>query len=181
MLRERADEPFSDDDLYERDDENAEALARIRAFFAVVWQVALHVGLPVMAVWAINASERVDVFAPFIDGAVVDRLGRLGLFLGMGAAVIATESLIRVARPFGLGSFLLTSAAMGVAMLPFVAEPHDVKLGLTTGQFAVVVSYAYLILKVGVGVIVGAVVSWILLVHAAPSPPSRARRVTPRK
>ncbi|MGH7393214.1 MAG: hypothetical protein ACREM3_27725, partial [Candidatus Rokuibacteriota bacterium] len=119
--------------------------------------------------------------APFIEGAVAERLGRLGLFLGMGAAVIATESLIRMARPFGLGSFLLTAAAMGVAMLPFVAEPHDVKLGLTQGQFAVVVSYAYLVLKVGVGVIVGAVLSWILLVHAAPPSTSRVRRLTPRK
>ena len=177
-ISERVEEPFGDDDVY--DDENAEALAKIRAFFSVVWQVALHVGLPVLCVWAVNASEGVDLFAPFMDGAVADRLGRLGLFLGMGAAVIATESLTRVARPFGLGAFLLTAGAMGVAMLPFLAEPNDVKLGLTPGQFAVVVAYAYLILKVGVGVIVGAVVSWILLVHA-PQPLPRVRRMTPRK
>jgi len=176
----RMGESFGDDDLYD-DDENAEALAKIRAFFGVVWQVALHVGLPVVAVWAINASERVDVFAPFMDGAVAGRLGRLGLFLGMGAAVVATESLTRMERPFGLGAFLLTVAGMAVAMLPFVAGPNDVSLGLTKGQFAVVVSYAYLILKVGVGVIVGAVVSWVLLVHAAPRPALPPRRTTPRK
>jgi hypothetical protein len=178
-ITERMGEPFADDDAY--DDENAEALAKIRAFFGVVWQIVLHVGMPVAGVWAINASERMDLFAPFMDGAVAERLGRLGLFLGMGAAVIATESLTRVARPFGLGSFLLTAGAMAVAMLPFLAEPNDVRLGLTSGQFAVVVAYAYLVLKVGVGVIVGAVMSWVLLVHAVPSPASRVRRATPRK
>lgn len=178
MITERVGEAFGDDEPY--DDENAEVLAKIRAFFGVIWQVALHVGLPVLCVWAVNASEWVDLFAPFMDGAVADRLGRLGLFLGMGAAVIATESLTRVARPFGLGSFLLTASAMSVAMLPFLAEPNDVSLGLTPGQFAVVVAYAYLVLKVGVGVIIGAVVSWILLVHA-PQPLPPVRRSTPRK
>ncbi len=179
VIPERMGGSFKDDDLYE-EDENAEALAKIRAFFGVVWQVTLHVGLPVLVVWAINASERVDLFLPFTDEAVGERLGRLGLFLGMGAAVIATESLTRVLRPFGLGAFLLTVGVMGVAMLPFVAEPNDVSLGLTPGQFAILVSYAYLTLKVGVGVIVGAVVSWILLAHAPQMPP-RPRRLTPRK
>lgn len=176
---ERVSEPFGDDDLYD-DDENAEALAKIRAFFGVIWQVVLHVGLPILCVWAASASERVDVFAPFMDAAVADRFGRLGLFLGMGAAVIATESLTRLARPFGLGAFLLTASVMGVAMLPFLAEPNGMSLGLNPGQFGIVVAYAYLILKVGVGVIVGAVMSWILLAHA-PQPLPPVRRPTPRK
>ena len=179
VIPERMGESSKDDDLYE-EDENAEALAKIRAFFGVVWQVVLHVGIPILAVWAVNVSERVDLFSPFMDGPVTERLGRLGLFLGMGAAVIATESLTRLMRPFGLGAFLLTVGVMAVAMLPFIAEPNDVSLGLSPGQFAILVSYAYLILKVGVGVIVGAVVSWVLLAHTPPALPP-VRRLTPRK
>lgn len=177
-IMERVSEPFGDDEL--NDDENAEVRAKFRAFFGIIWQVMLHVGLPVLGVWVVGASERLDLFAPFMDVEVADRFGRLGLFLGMGAAVIATESLTRVARPFGLGAFLLTATTMGAAMLPFLAEPNDVRLGLTDGQFAVVVAYAYLALKVGVGVIIGAVMSWILLAHA-PQPLPRVRRTTPRK
>ncbi len=175
---ERVREPLGDDELY--DDENAEILAKFRSFFGIIWQVVLHVGLPVLGVWLVAASERVDLFAPFMDVEVADRFGRLGLFLGMGAAVISAESLTRVARPFGLGAFLLTATTMGVAMLPFLAEPNDVRLGLTEGQFAVVAAYAYLVLKVGVGVIIGAVMSWILLAHA-PQPLPRVPRSTPRK
>lgn len=177
---ETAPDLYAEDDLDAVEAENAEALAKLRAFLKIVWNVALYGMVPAAVVWVLDAARGIDLFSPFVDPAVQARVGRLGLFVGAVAAIIATESLTHLGRPFGLGLYFATVSCIGLAMFPFLAAGHGMALGLAPAQLDVVLSYAYLVLKVGVGVLVGAIMSWILLAHAGQEPPLPPRR-TPRK
>lgn len=177
----QTDEESVEDDLDAIENENAEALAKLRAFLRVMWSILLYGVVPALIVWVLSAARDLSLFAPLIDASVQERLGRLGLFLGAVAAIIATESLTRLGRPFGLGHFFATVAGTGVAMFPFLAARQGMTLGLTSELLAVVLAYAYVVLQVAVGVLVGAIMSWILLAHADPGPLPHARRPTPRK
>src|SRR5438046_315509 len=91
-------------------------------------------------------------------------------------ARITTESVTRLARPFSVGQFLTTVVLFGAALFPTLAEWHRVRLGLTPEQFALLQAYCYLALKLMVGILVGATVSWILLARHTPLlPPPRPR------
>ncbi len=155
------------DDVFEDRSEELDSvvLAKLGAALGVLWSLLLYDALPAAAAWALSAAESLDIFAPFIEAPLQARLGRLGLFLGMVAAVIANESLTRLGRPFRLPHLVGTLAALGVALFPFLAAAHRVPLGLPADVFAVIVSYAYLVLKVTVGILIGATISWILIGH----------------
>jgi len=132
-----------------------------------VWNLVLHVGLPAVLAWGVGAARGLDVLSPLIDEGLQRRLGPLALLLSIGAAIITTESITRLDRPFGIGKYLLTTVAVGAAMFPFLAVGHHVPMHLTPDQIAMALSYAYLALRVGMGVLIGALVSWVLLSHPA--------------
>src|SRR5207247_8317650 len=79
----------------------------------------------------------------------------------------------RLARPFGVRHFLATVVLIGAALFPSLADWHRVRLGLAPEQFAVLQSYCYLALKVAVGILVGATLSWILLTRYVSQPSRR--------
>ena len=62
---------------------------------------------------------------------------------------------------------------IGAALFPSLADWHRVRLGLTPEQFALLQAYCYLALKVAVGMLVGATVSWILLTRYVALPSRR--------
>lgn len=164
------------DDQYEEDEEErSPVLDRLVAGLGVVWSLVLHAGIPVALVLAVSTAERLDVFAPLTDAAMQQRLGPMGLLLGAIAAVIATYSFTLLGRAFGLGKFLLTAVVIGGAIFPFLAAANQLTLGLTPDQFAVLLAYAYLCLKVAVGVLIGATVSWMLLSHTVAAGAGRRR------
>ena len=165
-----------DRDRDEDDDEDRwPVLERLVAAVGAVWSLALHAGVPAALVLLISTAERLDVVAPLSDAAVRQRLGPLGLLLGVVAAVITNYSFTLLGRPFGVGKFLLTAVVIGAAVFPFLASASRLTLGLTPHQFSVLLSYSYLGLKVAVGVLIGATVSWMLVSHAVPARPARSR------
>ena len=99
----------------------------------------------------------------------------MGLLLGAVAAVITTYSFTLLGRAFSLGKFIVTAVVIGAAIFPFLATANKLTLGLTTDQLAVLLSYAYLGLKVAVGVLIGATVSWMLVSHTVTTAASRSR------
>jgi hypothetical protein len=133
------------------------------------------VGIPAALVLAVNTAERLDVFSPLTGAELRQRLGPMGLLLGAVAAVITTYSFTLLGRAFGLGKFLLTAVVIAAAIFPFLAAGNKLTLGLTPDQFAVLLSYAYLALKVAVGVLIGATVSWTLLSHTLAAAAPRRR------
>jgi len=150
-----------------------EWLARLLACFGIAGHVLFHDVLPAVLAWAVGSVDALNLFAGF-DTPALRRVAGLGLFLSAVAAIITTESVTRMARPFGVGVFLTTVVATGVALFPSLAEWHRVPLPLTPEQFAVVQSYCYLALRVIVGILIGATVSWILLAgYASLLPPRR--------
>src|SRR5206468_2307768 len=83
------------------------------------------------------------------DHPSLRRLAGMGVFLSVIAAVITTESVTRLARPFGVRHFLATVVLIGAALFPSLADWHRVRLGLAPEQFAVLQSYCYLALLLG--------------------------------
>jgi hypothetical protein len=145
-------------------------VAKLLACFGVAGHILFHDVLPAGLAWAVGSSDALNLFSWF-DTPALRRVAGLGLFLSAVAAIITTESVTRMARPFGVGSLLALFAAIGVALFPSLAEGHRLALGLTPEQFAVVQSYCYLALRVLVGMLIGATVSWILLAGYAPFGP----------
>lgn len=167
---------FDRDDRYEEEEEQrSRVLERLLPALGVVWSLVLHAGVPAALVLAVSTAEHLDVFGPLTDAVLQRRLGPLGLLLGAIAAVITTYSFTLLGRPFSLGKFLLTAVVIGAAIFPFLAAANRLTLGLTPDQFAVLLSYAYLGLKVAVGVLIGATVSWMLLSHIPAPRAERAR------
>jgi hypothetical protein len=179
----RKDEPHLEE--VELDDESDPLLAalttRLLAALGVVWTLLLYDGLPAFLAWAVSTVEGVDLFAPFTSAAIDQKLGRLGLFLSAVAAIVTTESVTRLARPFGLPQVLLTVSVIGVALFPILASGQQMHLGLTADQFAILLGYSYLVLKVAVGILIGATVSWALLAHGPVTAPAPVGHPTPRK
>lgn len=147
----------------------------VGAAVGAAWNLVLHFGIPAAMMLAISTAERLDVVGPLTDDLLQRRLGPLGLLLGVVAAVITTYSFTLLGRPFSLGKFLVTAIVIGGAIFPFLAASNRLTLGLTADQLAVLLAYAYLGLKVAVGVLVGATFSWVLVSHAVTSGAVRAR------
>lgn len=149
----------------------------LRRWAGVLAGFAACIGLPAGLAWIIG-GERFDVLGPLIDPVLPMRLGRLGLLLSLVAAIVTTQSLLWLGRPFGIPQLAGTVGLIALALFPFLASIHRMPFGLTEEQIAVASAYAYLVLKVAVGVLAGAIVSWILMVHL---PAAAAQRYTPRK
>ena len=150
----------------------SEWLARILVLAGIAGHVLFHDVLPAVLVWVIGSARTLDLFSGF-DTPALRPVAGLGLFLSVVAAIITTESLTRRPRPFRVVHFLVTVGAIGLVLFPSLAEGHRVQLGLTPEQFALVQSYCYLALRVIVGILVGATVSWVLLASYRPSPAPR--------
>jgi hypothetical protein len=145
-------------------------LARLLVLVALGGHILFYDLLPAALAWAVGSAEGLNLFADFQDPSF-RRIAGLGVFLSVLGAIITTESITRLARPFSVGPFLVTVAAIGVALFPSLADWHRLRLGLAPEQFAVLQSYCYLALRVMVGVLIGATVSWILLARPAPFVP----------
>src|SRR5205809_68194 len=128
---------------------------------AIVGHVLFYDVLPALLTWVVGSTAGLDLFSA-IDNPSLRRLAGLGLFLSVVAAIITTESVTRLARPFSIGHFLTTVVLIGAALFPTLADWHRLRLGLTPEQFALVQAYCYLALKVMVGILIGATLSWIL-------------------
>jgi hypothetical protein len=137
-------------------------VGKLLAPVVVAGHLLFYDALPAILTWVVGAAEGLDLFAGF-DAPAVHRLAGLGTFLSAVAAIVTTESVTWVARPFRVGHYLMTVVVLGVALFPTLADWHRLRPGLTPDQFAIVQAYCYLTLKVAFGVLVGATVSWILL------------------
>ena len=150
-----------------RDVGRREWLSKLLIPVGIAGHVLFYDALPVSLAWAVGAAGGLDLFVGF-DNPSLGRVATLGVFLSAVAALITAESVTRLARPFSVGHFLTTAVVMGAVLFPFLAEWHRVRLGLTAEQFAILQSYCYLALRVLVGVLIGATVSWILLGRDTP-------------
>ena len=151
----------------------SQLLEKLLVPVAIAGHVLFYDVLPAVLAWVVGSTAGLDLFSAF-DNPSLRRLAGLSLFLRVVAAIITTESVTRLARPFSVGQFLTTVVLFGAALFPTLAEWHRVRLGLTPEQFALLQAYCYLALKLMVGILVGATVSWILLARHTPLlPPPR--------
>ena len=163
------------DEMAEESAERWAWLKRLRVPVVVGGHVLFYDVLPAVLAWGVGSAGGLALFSGF-DQPSLRRVAGLGLFLSVVAAIITTESVTRLGRPFSVLHFLATVVVFGAALFPFLADWYRVGLGLPPEQFAVVQAYCYLALKVMVGILIGATVSWILLARpvsltAAPRPP----------
>ena len=143
----------------------------------LLWNLLVPVGiaghilffdvLPAVLAWAVSSSQGLDLFSG-LDNPSLRRIAGFGLFLSALAAIITTESVTRLGRPFSIGHFLAACVAIGVALFPSLADWHRIHLGLTSEQYALVQSYCYLALRIMVGILIGATLSWVLLASNMP-------------
>lgn len=128
----------------------------------------LHDILPAACVWALHVGEQLDLFGRLIHPQLHVKLGPLALFLGMGAAVVTAESFTRwnwhgTGESFRVSYFLATVAVLGLALFPFLADWDRMLSSVLAPKLAAVgIHYAYLLLKLTVGVLVGGIISWLL-------------------
>jgi len=153
--------PYSDEADERSAGRRSEMLEKLLVPVAVVGHVLFYDVLPALLTWVVGSTAGLDLFSA-IDNPSLRRLAGLGLFLSVVAAIITTESVTRLARPFSIGHFLTTVVLIGAALFPTLADWHRLRLGLTPEQFALVQAYCYLALKVMVGILIGATLSWIL-------------------
>lgn len=153
---------YSDETDEASDVGRSELLEKLLVPVGIAAHVLFYDVLPASLVLVVGSTGGLDLFSAF-DSPSLRRLAGLGLFLSVLAAIITTESVTRLARPFSVRHFLATAVVIGVALFPSLADWHRVRLGLAPEQFAVLQSYCYLTLKVAVGILIGATVSWILL------------------
>ena len=159
--------PYSDEKDDESDAGRSELLGKLLVPVGIAGHVLSYDVLPAVLAWAVGSAQGLDLFSGF-DNPSLRRVAALGLFLSAVAAIITTESVTRLARPFGVGHFLAIVVAIGVALFPSLADWHRIRLGLAPEQFAILQSYCYLALRVMVGFLIGATVSWILLARYVP-------------
>ena len=145
----------------------SELLGKLLVPVVIAGHVLFYDVLPALLAWGVSSAGRLDLFSGFDDPSL-RRVAALGLFLSIVAAIITTESVTRLARPFTVVHFLVTVVVIGVALFPSLADWHRVRIGLTPEQFAILQTYCYLALKVMVGILIGATLSWILLARYAP-------------
>jgi hypothetical protein len=147
-------------------------MGRLKVPVVIVGHVLFYDVLPAVLAWGVGSAAGLALFSGF-DQPSLRRVAGLGLFLSVVAAIITTESVTRLGRPFSVRHFLVAVVVFGIALFPFLADWHRVQLGLPPEQFAVVQAYCYLAMKVIVGILIGATVSWILLARPVPPPAPR--------
>jgi len=151
---------------------HSELLAKLLVPVSFAGHVLFYDVLPAALTWIAGSPKGLDLFSAF-EHPALRRLAGIGIFLSVIAAVITTESVTRLARPFSVRHFLVTVVLIGGALFPSLADWHRVRLGLTPEQFALLQAYCYLALKVAVGILIGATVSWILLTRYVSQPARR--------
>src|SRR3989442_7921737 len=144
--------PYGDEADERSAGRRSEMLEKLLVPAAVVGLVFLYDVWPAWLTGVGGRTAGLDLFSA-IDNPSLRRLAGLGLFLGVVAAIITTESVTRLARPFSIGHFLTTVVLIGAALFPTLADWHRLRLGLTPEQFALVQAYCYLALKVMVGIL----------------------------
>ena|SRR5438874_2814227 len=145
----------------------SEWLARLLVPVRIAGHVLFYDALPALLAWGFGSAGWLDLFSAF-DSPALRRLAGLGLFLSIVAAIITTESITRLARPFRVKHFVATAVVIGVALFPPLADWHRIRLGLAPEHFALLEAYSYLALKIAVGILIGATVSWILVGRYTP-------------
>ena len=150
----------------------SELLAKLLVPVGIAGHVLFYDLLPAALTWVVGSANGLDLFSAF-DNPSLRRLAAMGVFLSVVAAVITTESVTRLARPFSVRHFLATVVLIGAALFPSLADWHRVRLGLAPEQFAILQAYCYLGLKVAVGILIGATVSWVLLARYVSLPSRR--------
>jgi hypothetical protein len=161
---------YTDETEEASDGGHSELLAKLLMLLGTAGHVLFYDVLPGALTWLVGSANGLDLFSAF-DNPSLRRLAGMGLFLSVIAAIITTESVTRLARPFSVRHFLATMILIGAALFPSLADWHRVRLGLAPEQFAVLQSYCYLALRVAVGILMGATVSWILLAGYVPLSP----------
>ena len=146
---------------------HSELLAKLLVPLGIASHLLFYDVVPGSLVWIAGSREWLDLFSAF-DNPALRRLAGLGVFLSILAAVITTESVTRMARPFRVRHFFGVTVLFGIALFPSLADWHRFRLGLAPEQYAIVQSYCYLTLRVTIGVLIGATVSWILLASNRP-------------
>jgi hypothetical protein len=154
-------------------------LSKLLIPLSIAGHVLFYDVLPVSLAWVVGSPRGLDLFMAFED-PTLRRVATLGVFLSGVGALITTESITRLARPFSVGQFVTTAFMISLALLPFMAQWHQIQLGLAPEQFALLQSYCYLALRVMVGILIGATVGWILLASYTPPAPA-PRPVSSRK
>jgi len=88
--------------------------------------------------------------------------GRMGLFLAVVAAFVASSAFIRDNQDYGVGSFLLTVMVAFALLPPIISDPSRYALGLRPPQIQIVLVFVYLGLHVAAGIFIGGV--WTVVV-----------------
>ncbi|PYN38126.1 MAG: hypothetical protein DMD98_04355 [Candidatus Rokuibacteriota bacterium] len=153
---------YGDEPKEARDGARSQLLARLLVPVRIAGHVLFYDALPALLAWGIGSARWLDVFSAF-DSPSLRRLAGLGLFLSVVAAIMTTETVTRLARPFTVRHFLFTTVVIGIALFPSLADWHRIRLGMAPEHFALLQAYSYLVLKVTVGMLIGATVSWVLL------------------
>ncbi len=94
---------------------------------------------------------------------VIEReYGNFALLLGCAAALVASATFCRV--PFDLSTFVTTAVAAIVLAAPFILGRAGLTLGLSSRQFDLVASFAYLGFFLVIGLLIGG--CWSVLIRA---------------
>lgn len=147
-----------------------ESAAKLLALAVVAGHILFYDVLPATLAWVVSSADTLNLFSGF-ENPSFRRVAALGVFLSAVGAVITTETITRLGRPFSVGNFLAVVVVIGLALFPFLAEWHQLRLGLTPQLFAFLQSYCSLALRVMVGILIGATLSWILLARPEPFAP----------
>ena len=90
---------YGDEPKEARDGAPSQLLARLLVPVRIAGHVLFYDALPALLAWGIGSARWLDVFSAF-DSPSLRRLAGLGLFLSVVAAIMTTETVTRLARPF---------------------------------------------------------------------------------
>lgn len=136
--------------------------------------ILLHDVVPIALTWALHKIDKFDLLSSVVTQVIREQIGAAGLFLSCCAAIAAAESFTRLpfassrhswwsgSNGFRLPHFLIVGTVFAIALLPFLADRFDVRLGLSPSGLAVLGYIAYLVLEACVGVLTGGSISWVL-------------------
>jgi hypothetical protein len=117
--------------------------------------------VPGLLTGGVHFSRRLNFFDLPVNPAIEQRLGTLGLILGVCAAIVTSETFSRQ-KPFRLWHFFATVTVMCIALLPFIGSVYDVDFNLPPEALGIVANYCFLLLDVMLGMVIGGAVSLIL-------------------
>src|SRR5262249_61274167 len=113
---------------------HSELLAKLLVPVSFAGHVLFYDVLPAALTWIAGSPKGLDLFSAF-EHPALRRLAGIGIFLSVIAAVITTESVTRLARPFSVRHFLVTVVLIGGGTLPPPADWHRVRPRPAPRQF----------------------------------------------